>query len=685
MMEQEDKENVSARLGRLGLGSQKSHTNSTYGSKNDNGTRTDMSKQPLTTKSSNPLRPLLGYRPAFQPRKPLGDDTNQQRNKENTLSGRGFTAPQPRPTCQPSRHITQSVHAPQPRPVIHSKPATTHSGMKTTSPAVDSKSRVPQGNAKTASSQPSVLKRVVPEARKPLERYRPVLKPSGSEQPKSAGTKVNQSSDKSKSQHPCSSAAPKSVISSLSTSSQSKENVSNIKNDVDISTTQNPLEKSNSNAEEKKDEVNPANCKETRQCSSEVSEACGESTQNHEVEKQSSSSSPIQNGKVENKFDQAASISKFPHSDNVKVTVEGQSKPEKVESKPEVTHQSGVESVSGEASEEELKQSSIDDDQEADDGSEATDEAYDAKKDAFALADKERPNSGRKWCLDDFEIGRPLGKGKFGNVYLAREKKSQIVIALKVLFKNILTKSGVTHQVRREVEIQSHLRHPNILRLYGYFHCEKRVYLMLEFARYGEMYKVLCSQPEKRFTEHQSAHYMIQLISALKYCHSKNVIHRDIKPENILIAADGQLKIADFGWSVYSPNERRTTLCGTLDYLPPEMIEGRMYDEKVDIWSLGVLCYEFLAGKPSFEAKSHTETFRRIARVDIRFPTHFSSESKDLICRMLRYNPKDRLSFDAIMEHPWINIHYDASAPPPNPCSKNKGPFAVQSIPSACK
>ncbi|XP_064111615.1 aurora kinase B-A-like [Macrobrachium nipponense] len=447
---------------------------------------------------------------------------------------------------------------------------------------------------------------------------------------------------------------PKSVISSLSTSSQSKENVSNIKNDVDISTTQNPQEKSNSNAEEKKDEVNPANCKETRQCSSEVSEACGKVLR--------------------------------IMSDNVKVTVEGQSKPEKVESKPEVTHQSGVESVSGEASEEELKQSSIDDDQEADDGSEATDEAYDARKDAFALADKERkPNSGRKWCLDDFEIGRPLGKGKFGNVYLAREKKSQIVIALKVLFKNILTKSGVTHQVRREVEIQSHLRHPNILRLYGYFHCEKRVYLMLEFARYGEMYKVLCSQPEKRFTEHQSAHYMIQLISALKYCHSKNVIHRDIKPENILIAADGQLKIADFGWSVYSPNERRTTLCGTLDYLPPEMIEGRMYDEKVDIWSLGVLCYEFLAGKPSFEAKSHTETFRRIARVDIRFPTHFSSESKDLICRMLRYNPKDRLSFDAIMEHPWINIHYDASAPPPNPCSKNKGPFAVQSIPSACK
>lgn len=294
----------------------------------------------------------------------------------------------------------------------------------------------------------------------------------------------------------------------------------------------------------------------------------------------------------------------------------------------------------------------------------------DEKIDEWGPDESEKKSNKRPWVLDDFEIGRPLGKGKFGNVYLAREKKTHTVLALKVLFKSVLMKAGIIYQVRREAEIQSHLRHPNILRMYGYFHCEKRVYFMLEYAQHGEMYKVLCSQPNKRFTEYQAANYIMQLVNALEYCHSKKVIHRDIKPENILIHGNGQLKIADFGWSVHSPNERRKTLCGTLDYLPPEMIEGRMYDEKVDIWSLGVLCYEFLAGKPSFESTSQLETFRRIARVDIKFPLHFSEEVKDLICKLLRYNPKERLSLEGIKEHPWIKMHYDPSVPPPNPCAK---------------
>lgn len=97
----------------------------------------------------------------------------------------------------------------------------------------------------------------------------------------------------------------------------------------------------------------------------------------------------------------------------------------------------------------------------------------------------------KKWTLNDFEIGRPLGKGKFGNVYLAREKKSKYVVALKVMFKSQLIKNNVQHQLRREIEIQAHLRHPNILRLYGYFYDETRVYLILEFAPRGELYKTL--------------------------------------------------------------------------------------------------------------------------------------------------------------------------------------------------
>uniref|UniRef100_A0A4W6CA23 non-specific serine/threonine protein kinase n=1 Tax=Lates calcarifer TaxID=8187 RepID=A0A4W6CA23_LATCA len=260
----------------------------------------------------------------------------------------------------------------------------------------------------------------------------------------------------------------------------------------------------------------------------------------------------------------------------------------------------------------------------------------------------------RRWSLENFDIGRPLGKGKFGNVYLARERQTKFILALKVLFKKQLEKAGVEHQLRREVEIQSHLRHPNILRLYGYFHDASRVYLILEFAPKGELYSEL--QRCGSFSEDRSATYIMELADALNYCHSKKVIHRDIKPENLLLGANGELKIADFGWSVHTPSSRRSTLCGTLDYLPPEMIEGKTHDEKVDLWSLGVLCYEFLVGKPPFEAKSHEDTYRRISRVEYTYPaqTNVSAGAKDLVARLLKHNPMHRLPIQGVLTHPWV-------------------------------
>ncbi|XP_062261675.1 aurora kinase A [Platichthys flesus] len=260
----------------------------------------------------------------------------------------------------------------------------------------------------------------------------------------------------------------------------------------------------------------------------------------------------------------------------------------------------------------------------------------------------------KRWSLENFDIGRPLGKGKFGNVYLARERQSKFILALKVLFKKQLEKAGVEHQLRREVEIQSHLRHPNILRLYGYFHDTSRVYLILEFAPRGELYGEL--QRCGKFPEDRSATYIMELADALNYCHTKKVIHRDIKPENLLLGANGELKIADFGWSVHTPSSRRSTLCGTLDYLPPEMIEGKTHDEKVDLWSLGVLCYEFLVGKPPFETKSHDDTYRRISRVEYTYPAHFdiSDGAKHLVAQLLKHNPMHRLPIQGVLTHPWV-------------------------------
>ncbi|MQM16957.1 hypothetical protein Taro_049920 [Colocasia esculenta] len=158
-------------------------------------------------------------------------------------------------------------------------------------------------------------------------------------------------------------------------------------------------------------------------------------------------------------------------------------------------------------------------------------------------------------------------------------RQSNHIVALKVLFKSQLKHSQVEHQLRREVEIQSHLRHPNILRLYGYFYDQTRVYLILEHAAKGELYKEL--QKCKFFSERGAATYILSLARALIYCHGKHVIHRDIKPENLLVGMQGELKIADFGWAVHTFNRRRT-MCGTLDYLPPEMVWNMML-----VWTFG--------------------------------------------------------------------------------------------------
>ncbi|XP_038624894.1 aurora kinase C-like isoform X2 [Tachyglossus aculeatus] len=268
----------------------------------------------------------------------------------------------------------------------------------------------------------------------------------------------------------------------------------------------------------------------------------------------------------------------------------------------------------------------------------------------------------RHFTIDDFEIGRPLGKGKFGNVYLAREKQSQFIVALKVLFKSQMEKEGVEHQLRREIEIQSHLRHPNILRLYNYFHDRRRVYLILEYAPRGELYKEL--QKSHHFDQQRTATIMEELADALQYCHRKKVIHRDIKPENLLVGLRGELKIADFGWSVHAPSLRRKTMCGTLDYLPPEMIERRTHNEKVDLWCIGVLCYELLVGSPPFESCSPNKTYNRITQVDLKFPPSVPAGAQDLISKLLRHNPAERLPLARVLDHPWVRAHSRRVLPP---------------------
>ncbi|KAJ2953037.1 hypothetical protein O0L34_g7427 [Tuta absoluta] len=282
-----------------------------------------------------------------------------------------------------------------------------------------------------------------------------------------------------------------------------------------------------------------------------------------------------------------------------------------------------------------------------------------------AKPDLQKPKDDKKsWSLSDFDLGRPLGKGKFGNVYLAREKNSHYVVALKVLFKSQILDSEIEHQVRREVEIQCRLRHPNILRMYGYFHDEKRIYLILEYAKHGALYKLL--KERGRFDEKTAAVYVRDLTKALIYCHTRKVIHRDLKPENLLIGHNYELKMADFGWSVHSPSSRRMTLCGTLDYLSPEMIEGKPHSYAVDIWSLGVLCYELMVGLPPFDSKETHQTYKKIRYVILKYPEYISEPAKDLIGKLLVTNPEQRLPLAQVLQHPWITENAPDGTHPPD-------------------
>ncbi|ORY59097.1 kinase-like domain-containing protein [Pseudomassariella vexata] len=287
--------------------------------------------------------------------------------------------------------------------------------------------------------------------------------------------------------------------------------------------------------------------------------------------------------------------------------------------------------------------------------SRSSDEVVQVERKSVVLVEQPTVN---QFHLGMFEIGRPMGKGKFGRVYLARERSNGFICALKVLHKNEIQQGRVEKQVRREIEIQSNLRHPNILQLYGHFHDSKRIFLILEFAAKGELYKHL--RRENRFPEWKASQYIAQMASALRYLHRKHVIHRDIKPENILMGIHGEIKISDFGWSVHAPNSRRKTMCGTLDYLPPEMIKpgssDNFYNEKVDLWALGVLTYEFLVGEAPFE-DTPVMTQRRIARADMTIPSFVSAEARDLIKRLLVLDPEKRIPLEQVQQHPWIIKH----------------------------
>lgn len=250
---------------------------------------------------------------------------------------------------------------------------------------------------------------------------------------------------------------------------------------------------------------------------------------------------------------------------------------------------------------------------------------------------------------------KSVGKGAFGEVWKVTHKVTNVSYVIKVIDKAYIIDQKMVAQINREIEIMYKIDHPHLVKLVNHFEDDANFYLIMHFASKGQLYKLL--NKVTRFDQRTAAQYIREMIEAVKYLHSFDppIIHRDIKPENILLDENNRVKLADFGWSNFEDgSEDRKTYCGTPDYLSPEMVKREGHGTSVDVWSLGVLLFELLAGYAPFAGHSQEEKFSNIKRLKINWPNDFPPIAKNLVSKILKLNPKERLTLDEILAHSWF-------------------------------
>ncbi|XP_073177957.1 RAC-beta serine/threonine-protein kinase isoform X5 [Lepidochelys kempii] len=261
-----------------------------------------------------------------------------------------------------------------------------------------------------------------------------------------------------------------------------------------------------------------------------------------------------------------------------------------------------------------------------------------------------------KATMNDFDYLKLLGKGTFGKVILVREKATGRYYAMKILRKEvIIAKDEVAHTVT-ESRVLQNSRHPFLTALKYAFQTNDRLCFVMEYANGGELFFHLSR--ERVFTEDRARFYGAEIVSALEYLHSRDVVYRDIKLENLMLDKDGHIKITDFGLCKEGITDGATmkTFCGTPEYLAPEVLEDNDYGRAVDWWGLGVVMYEMMCGRLPFYNQDHERLFELILMEEIRFPRTLSPEAKALLAGLLKKDPKQRLGGgpnDAkeVMEH----------------------------------
>ncbi|XP_076236304.1 polo like kinase SAK [Calliopsis andreniformis] len=258
--------------------------------------------------------------------------------------------------------------------------------------------------------------------------------------------------------------------------------------------------------------------------------------------------------------------------------------------------------------------------------------------------------------IEDYEVLNLLGKGGFASVYRAKCLRSGIEVAIKMIDKKLMQAAGMVGRVRQEVAIHSRLKHPAVLELYTFFEDANYVYLVLELCHNGELQRFLKLQGSRALPEEHASRIIRQVVQGLLYLHSHQILHRDMSLSNLLLTRDMQVKIADFGLATQltRPDEKHLTMCGTPNYISPEIATRSSHGLEADVWSLGCMLYTLLVGKPPFDTDAVKSTLTRVVMADYVMPAHLSDNAKDLIDKLLKKNPKDRIRLRDITKHPFI-------------------------------